>query len=614
MKLSLRTRLVFTLCPLLVVPALLVAFALPTPIVMGATVALVAVAAAVIYWLTMPLERLRNVAKECLNQVQADARADEPAWGEDGTGLVASALATQFDRLEVGQQNHTLLHEQFRSALEAMSTSLNSITVDGKYTPLMQQPSDWPDINLATSTAIGRVAAELAAGTRKATVYNSFLNDAPDPMVIVDESGRVVSWNVAASKLYPTKDIRKKRIEFTTLFGDANKHSKDSHADLKLKLRDDFKHWLASPGLGHCEAIAANDEGTPLHVAVLHPNARKSTPYTVVCLRDLSAMKQNELADRLQQRKIIGQRLCLLVDNEAKPCLSAMRTQAGLIAQASKQVGQRDKFVPKVERLLEELSRQEVVIDLLGWLGRLTKAFGTNQELCELRLLDVVENVRDRMEPAAKERGNTLQVQGDAGWLIADEEGLTTMLTGLLMHANASSEKTQVSLKLMRRSIPGVSGEASEIMLSYTGKPLTPEQIKDIREPFRRSESVAFDSSTTQGGFFLGLAVANRIALMIGQELEFDSDGGQQTIRASLKTRESGSRSSIYGSKLDTDYVPGGEAGDMLAGWDVGGYVPAIEPEETPLPRSSGEPAKTNGSSNEPMLVDDSVGGWFGSN
>jgi PAS domain-containing protein len=613
MKLSLRSRLLITLCPLFALPALLAALGLSIPIVLGGALATVAVAVAVVYWLTMPFNRLHHVAKECLNQVEADEMADEPVWGQDGTGLIASALATQFDRLEVTQQNLSRLQEQFKHTLGSITNTLNSITPDGQYTALTQHPTDWDDINKATTTAIARVANEIGTNHRKAVVYNSFLNDAPDPLVILDATGRVVSWNVAASKLFPDKDIRKKRIEFGSLFSDTTASSKESQADLKIKTRGHMKVWLDNPGLGICESIAANDEHTPLSVTVLHPSVRKSGPYTVVGLLDLSSYKQNEMADRLQQRKIISQRLCLLVDNEAKPCLGAMRTQASLIAQASKQSGQRDKFVPKVERLIEELNRQEVIIDLLGWLGRLTKSFGTTTENMELRLLDVVQNVVEKLEPSVKERSNSINVTGDAGWLIADEEGLHSMMTGLLLHANQSTEKSQINLRLLRRSVPGQTGEQSEVLMTYSGKLLAPEHIKDICEPFRRVESVAFDSSSSpHGGFFLGLAVANRISTMLGQELEFTSDGDRQVIRVVLKTREAGSRTSMYGSKLDTDYVPGAEATDMLAGWDVGGFMPTAEPENTPLPRVAAD-AIPAGAEHD-FVASDTVDNWFGKN
>ncbi len=611
MKLSLRSRLLVALCPLFAVPAILAAFHLSLPIVLGGALAAMAVAIAVVYWLMMPFDRLRNVAKECLNQVHSDDMAAEPAWGDDGTGMIASALATQFDRLEVIQQNYDLVQEQFKHAVGNITNTLNKISPDGQYTPLTQQPTDWDDINKATTAAIARVANEIGMNQRKALVYNSFLNDAPDPLVILDDTGRIVSWNVAAAKLYPGKDIRKKRIEFSSLFSDTTAYSKESQADLKIKTRGHMKAWLGNPGLGICETIAANDEHTPLSVAVLHPNARKSGPYTVIGLRDLSSSKQNEVADRMQQRKIIGQRLCLLVDNEAKPCLGAMRTQASLIAQASKQSGQREKFMPKVERLLEELNRQEVVIDLLGWLGRLTKSFGTTSEDMEIRLLDTVNNVVEKLEHTVKERGNTLNISGDAGWLIADEESLTSMMTGLLLHANQASDKNTINFKMLRRSVPGQSGEHSEVMLTYTGKLLTPEQVKDICEPFRRVESVAFDASTEQG-FFLGLAVANRIAVMMGQELEFTSEGDQQVIRAVLKTREKGSRSSMYGSNLDMNFVPGSEASDMLAGWDVGGFAAGAEPMDTPMPRVAAEALPV---AMEPEFVaTDTLDNWFGTN
>ena len=59
------------------------------------------------------------------------------------------------------------------------------------------------------------------------------------------------------------------------------------------------------------------------------------------------------------RRRLTGQRMSLLVAREAGPALETIRTPAGLLAQAAKQAGQRERFAPKVQRILEEVGRQK---------------------------------------------------------------------------------------------------------------------------------------------------------------------------------------------------------------------------------------------------------------
>ncbi len=92
------------------------------------------------------------------------------------------------------------------------------------------------------------------------------------------------------------------------------------------------------------------------------------------------------------------------MNTEATSALEAIRTQGGLLAQTAKQTGQRDRFLPKVTRLFEELSRQEVVVMLLAWLGRLNKSDGTIPDAIETRLRDMADTVAEKVRTMFRER------------------------------------------------------------------------------------------------------------------------------------------------------------------------------------------------------------------
>jgi len=303
------------------------------------------------------------------------------------------------------------------------------------------------------------------------------------------------------------------------------------------------------------------------------------------------------------------------MNNETLHSLVAVRTQAALLAQASKQSGQRDRFVPKVERLLEELSRQEIVITLLGWLGRMNKSEGTSQDAEEVRLRDVIDNVANKVQPMFRERTNSLEVNGDAGWMVADESWLTVLATGLLMHANHVLENKTIHLDVRRRTGGIGQKEQSELVVRYVGKPISGELVTDVQEPFGRINSAALASSGP-GGFPLGLTVASRIAKLMGGDLTFGHSDGEVFLRTTLPTCESHVPTSRVATTFGSHDEPEFESTDALGGWEMGGKIDSTSEESGNLNPEVSErlvsvPFDPDVDS---MLVEDTVGDWFGNN
>jgi signal transduction histidine kinase len=270
--------------------------------------------------------------------------------------------------------------------------------------------------------------------------------------------------------------------------------------------------------------------------------------------------------------------------------------------------------VPKVERMLDELSRQEVVITLLGWLGRLTKSFGGSQELTEVRLRDQVDEVADKLRAVYGDRQNGVAVSGDAGWLIADEEWVQVLLTGLLLHANMSAKQETVKVDLRRRSVVSADGEQGEVLVRYRGTPLPEDAVADIREPFRRPNSLALEP-TSELGFLLGLAVANRISGLMGGQLEVEAAGAECAVRVVVPTRSTGSRIESQSAVVRAVQVAAGaaaglaepaESADLLGDFLVGGMAgePAPAPaSDTPVPVGAAPPLAHDG--------EETLGDWF---
>ncbi len=620
MKLGIRLRLVMAVVPLfLVVAAVSIAGATGIQVAIAACVAGV-VALLAILALTIPFERLRLSTAEALRQ--APTLAGNPPHdvmredcSQDGTGEIAQTIWVLLDRLG---KTHAQLAErdlQFKDTLSHAHASLAAIADNSKKPlPTLAHASPWPDRNRQLRESIDSVNRKMAYAHSRVNTFNAILNELPDGVLVCDDKGQIVFLNSAAIRMLPSGKADSK-TSITQCFT-TPPHSTVADPDApKLISPKQLIEWIGHNRGDICYATADDDQGSPvaIHRCKTAPNFVLKG-YKVLQIRDVALEMRESDAARQRHRRDVGHRLCLMVNNETLHSLVAVRTQAALLAQTSKQAGQRERFIPKVERLLEELSRQEIVITLLGWLGRMNKSEGTSQDAEEVRLRDVMDTVANKVQPMFRERTNTLEVSGDAGWMVADESWLTVLATGLLMHANHVVENKTIHLEVRRRSGGMGQKEQSELVVRYTGKPISAELVTDVQEPFGRINSAALASSGP-GGFPLGLTVASRIAKLMGGDLTFDHANGEVFLRTTLPTRESHVPTSRVVTTFRSNDEPEFEPTDALGGWEIGGKVDNSAEESGNLnPEMSGRLVSAPFDPDvDSMLVEDTVGDWFGS-
>ncbi|MCU0704205.1 MAG: PAS domain-containing protein [Fimbriiglobus sp.] len=609
MTLSLRTRLLAVVVVPFVAIGGLAAANLPSLwVVAGAGVCLLVAAVGVVL-LTRPFERLTRYASQATEAARKLGAVPEPPTGGDGTERVRHALTALWQQAE--ETHHAVItrEHEFETALYDVTAALAGLATDARKPITLAPPvCPWPDRAEAVTAAVKAVGGLLANAQRRAAGFQTVLNDLPDPVVVADADHKVLVVNKAAAELYDleSNEAAKRPLAELFLHPPADLLEPEQAPPLGPP---QLAAWLSQPNGGGCEAIAATPEegGTRVQVTVRPPSDRTAKQFTVLLLRDLTRQMKKDSDVRLQHRRQVAQRLCLLIENEAKPALEAIRTNATLLAQAAKQAGQRERFVPKVQRMMDELSRQEVVITLLGWLGRLTKTFGSSQDLGEVRLRAAADEVGEKLTAVYGDRNNELEVTGDAGWLIADEEWVTVLLTGLLLHANLSCKGGKVTAELRRRSLVMADQEQGEVLVRYPGPMLSDEALDDVREPFRRPNSLALES-TSELGFPLGLAVANRIAALMGGQLGIEAEGSGCCVRVTLPTRAISSRMESKAAGLAAPVaVTGAESGDLLSEWTVGGQSTGLELVSTATPNVV---ADTPPPAAEPF-VGDTLGDWF---
>jgi PAS domain S-box-containing protein len=137
-------------------------------------------------------------------------------------------------------------------------------------------------------------------------------------------------------------------------------------------------------------------------------------------------------------------------------------------------------------------------------------------------LMRAVEDVRVLLEPAAREKGITLEVRafGDLPELvIGDETRLRQVLLNLASNAVKFTSEGGVLVE-----VGEVEAGCFRFIVRDTGPGVPPEKLKTVFEPF-----VQADSSIARrfGGTGLGLTIAHRLVRLMGGHLEARSQLGQ---------------------------------------------------------------------------------------
>lgn len=611
MTLSLRTRLLLVAALPPAGLAVLVAFGPPPVILAAAAVAAGTAAAAGVALLTRDFLRLQASADQLLRLLDTVADSGNPVGGypvhaTDGTGAVARCLAAaETNLIALGR----LVRHRDQNLKDALTRTAKVLTTaaEGKQAGAVVLPDlSCPREAQQLVAAVGKLVAAHATETKRAAAFLAILHDTPDPLLVFDAKSLDLSFqNAAADRFYRHLVGSKKKPTLDQFFAPPPAGAVVEHDAPPVHGPAALKEWLLRGTGGVRTGLAGGPHGqtAPVEVAACPQFERKSPHYVTALVRDLSAAREAEATSRRRQRQLVGQRLCRLLSRESKPALSVIRTQTNLLSQAAKQIGQRERLLPKVTRIVEETSRQELVVELLDWMGMLSAGQAGDPDIQEVRLGEVAKTVGERLRPGFEERGNTLEVTDEAGWVLADESWVSALVTGLLAHANQACEKATVSLNLGRRSAVQAHDEFAVITVSHPGKPLTAPLVEDVRDPFRRPDSAVFDPDRP-GGLPLGLAVAHRLAgHMYGEFLADAGTDGRPYVRVVLPTRI-GKPHAAEKARMAVAIDTAAENEDLLGSWGVGGQANEPDQAETPAP------VEAAAAPHQPE--DDTVANWFG--
>lgn len=170
----------------------------------------------------------------------------------------------------------------------------------------------------------------------------------------------------------------------------------------------------------------------------------------------------------------------------------------------------------------------ELINEVLDLASIEAGAVGTSMESLDLQL--VIDETLEMVAPVAKERGIELRKRDEAGgpiWVLADRKRLKQILSNLLSNGVKYNRPQGTVSVAVDQSDPA----KVVLVVSDTGRGLTPQQMERLFQPFTRFEA---EGETIQGTG-IGLVITRRLAELMGGRLTVTSTAGEgSTFRVSL--------------------------------------------------------------------------------
>jgi len=196
--------------------------------------------------------------------------------------------------------------------------------------------------------------------------------------------------------------------------------------------------------------------------------------------------------------------------NAARLFTSALRQQPQLDAESGR----------LAERIDTAFKAAEELLDALLEASRLD-AGKYRAEIRVVPLDEVIEPLRHQFGMQAGARGIRLRVVGTRAWVRTDPQLLRRILQNFLANALRYTRSGSILLGARR------SGDGLRIEVHDSGPGIAPEQQRAIFEEFHRGAQV---SPWGEKGLGLGLAICERMALLLGHRLGLRSRPGRGSV------------------------------------------------------------------------------------
>lgn len=142
-------------------------------------------------------------------------------------------------------------------------------------------------------------------------------------------------------------------------------------------------------------------------------------------------------------------------------------------------------------------------------------------------VLSLINSLVPTIKPTVEKNGSSLEIDydGELSTMYADQTRVRQVLLNLLSNAAKFTKNGKITLKIRREkdAIASIPGETITFVVKDTGIGMSDSQLKQLFKPFTQG-----DASTTKkyGGTGLGLAITRHFCLMMGGDIQVQSEWG----------------------------------------------------------------------------------------
>jgi PAS domain S-box-containing protein len=352
--------------------------------------------------------------------------------------------------------------------------------------------------------------------------FRIIANSVLDALIMIDNSGNIVSWNPAAQQIfgYSLEEVMGRNVHDLLM---PVKYQEQHEKPYK-----EFQKSGKGDAIGKVvELTAKRKDGSEFPIEMALSTILIDDKYWATAIvRDITERMKTQMEikkakEAAEQASVVKSQFLANMSHEIRTPLNGVIGMTGLLLDTDLDQEQRE-FAEIVQTSGESLLT--VINDILDFSK--IEADKLELETVDFKLRTTVEEVTDILTTRLAEKDIEFGCLVDSNvpdCLLGDTTRLRQILINLANNAIKFTEEGEVAIRI---ALVRESTDQAELVISVTdtGIGIEPEKIRALFGSFSQ-----LDSSTTRkyGGTGLGLAISKRLVEMMGGQIEVESEPGK---------------------------------------------------------------------------------------
>lgn len=347
-------------------------------------------------------------------------------------------------------------------------------------------------------------------------LVRSVLDSAPDAMIIIDPSGRILFANRQVQALFGHRpeDITGREVEVLL-----PERFRARHIGHRRGYTDNFRVRPMGAGL---ELYGMRQDGTEFPVEIsLSPVSQGDQIMVAAAIRDVTPRKQAEQALKEAQHEaeranLAKSRFLATASHDLRQPLQAL----GLLNGALRRMVQNADCLDLLAQQEEAVDAMSRLLNALLDISKLESG-AIKLELTDFDVAALFEEMRREFAGMAADKGLSLSIDTARAQVHSDPALVGQLLRNLVSNAIKYTRAGRVELRCAR------AADAVQIEVRDTGIGIPADQIPLIFEEFYQ---VGVAPNSSRNGYGLGLSIVRRIARLLDVSIEVSSKPGEGSV------------------------------------------------------------------------------------